>query len=246
MNIDAYNHIIDTIEPILKEKNFSFNDEAGYFCDDASAIRVAFIEDKNLFELQKCDLDENKIANNDWNTLSSWLFLPEYNVKDAKSIANDFSDTLKNTFGLKSQVVANRNALPEKASKDECSISTLTARFLTIFPQFKEEYPKYVTSTGVFLHVKFYSEIGAPHLKELLKNKDRKRLEKYFDTLNHHYCQGDKDVRALVSSVIIVEAIGNDQELLEIAKAYMENYNYLLTATDFSLNIYKKGLSKNA
>jgi len=246
MNIDAYNHIIDTIEPLLKQKNYSFDDEKGCFKNDTTAYRVAFIEDKNLFELQKCDLDDEKNIGEDWSTLSSWLFMPDYTVKDAKSIANDFADTLQNNFGLKPKVNANRTALPEKASKDECSVSTLTARFLTIFPQFKDEYPKYVTSTGVFLYVKFYSEIGAPHLKELLANKDRKRLEKYFDTLNHHYCEGDKEVRALVSSVIMVEAIGNDTNLLEIAKAYMEDYKYLLTATDFSLNLYKKGLAKNA
>ena len=242
MNIEAYNHIIDTIEPILNQKSFSFDDELGYFKNDSTAYRVAFIEEKNLFELQRCELDEEKKAGDEWNTLSSWLFLPEYTLKDAKSIANDFTDTLQNNFGLKTKVNVNRSALPEKGSKDECSITTLTARFLTIFPQFKEEYQKYVTDKGIFLYVKFYSEIGAPHLKELLANKDKKRLEKYFDTLNHHYCQGDKEVRALVSSVIIVEAIGKDDDLLEIAKAYMEDYKYLQTATDFSLNLYKKGM----
>ncbi len=246
MNIDAYNHIIDTIEPLFTQKNFSFDDSTGCFKDDTTAYRVAFIEEKNLFELQRCELDEEKNVGNDWSTLSSWLFLPDYTVKDAKSIANDFCDTLQNNFGLKPKVNVNRNALPEKTSKDECSVNTLTSRFLTIFPQFKDEYPKYITSNGIFLYVKFYSEIGAPHLKELLANKDKKRLEKYFDTLNHHYCEGDKEVRSLVSSVILVEAIGNDSNLLEIAKAYMEDYKYLLTATEFSLNLYKKGLAKNA
>ncbi len=242
MNIEAYNHIIDTIKPLLNQKNFSFNDEIGYFSDDTTAYRVAFIEEKNLFELQRCELDEEKKANDEWNTLSSWLFLPQYTLQDAKSIANDFTDTLQSNLGLKTKVNVNRNTLPEKSNKDECSVNTLTARFLTIFPQYKEQYQNYVTDKGVFLYVKFYSEIGAPHLKELLANKDKKRLEKYFDTLNHHYCQGDKEVRALVSSVIIVEAIGNDQGLLEIAKAYMEDYKYLQTATDFSLNLYKKGM----
>ncbi|MBR2152409.1 MAG: hypothetical protein IJ944_03880 [Clostridia bacterium] len=246
MNIDAYNHIIDTIEPILNQKSFSFDDELGYFKNDSTAYRVAFIEEKNLFELQRCELDEEKKAGDEWNTLSSWLFLPDYTVKDAKSIANDFTDTLQNNFGLKQKVNVNRSALPEKGSKDECSVNTLTARFLTIFPQFKEEYQKYVTSTGVFLYAKFYSEIGAPHLRELLANKDKKRLEKYFDTLNHHYCEGDKEVRSLVSSLIMVEAIGNDNDILEIANAYMQDYKYLLNATDFSLKLYKKGLAKNA
>ena len=74
----------------------------------------------------------------------------------------------------------------------------------------------------------------------------KKRLEKYFDTLNHHYCQGDKEVRSLVSSLIMVETIGNDNDILEIANAYMQDYKYLLNATDFSLKLYKKGLAKNA
>lgn len=248
MNIDAYNQIIETIDPILTQKNFKYvqQGETGYYKDDVSAIRVVFVENNNVFELQKCDLDDNNNPSESYTTLSSWLFLPEYTVKDAKSIANDFSDTLKENFGLKTQVAVNRAALPEKTSKDEHSINTFTARFLTIFPQFKDKYTEYVTTNGTFLYVKFYSEIGAVHLKELLRNNDKKRLEKYFDALNIHYCLGDKDVRALISSVIIVEALGKDETVIELARAYMADYKYLLTATENSLALYKKGLSKNA
>lgn len=248
MNIDAFNHIIDTIEPILKQTSFELIEEenSAYYKNQNTAIRVVYIEDKTLFELQKCELNEEGVPPEQWNTLSSWLFLPEYTLKDAKSVANDFADTLMSVFGIKPNAPVNHTALPQKKSDNECNVNSLTARFLTIFPQFKDVYPKYVTQSGTFLYTKFFSEIGATHLKELLQGDDKRHLEKYFDTLNHHYCLGDLEVRSLVSSVIIVEAIGKDADLLQTAKKYMADYKYLLIATDFSLKIYKKELSKNA
>ena len=246
MNIDAYNHIIETIDPVLKQKNFVAVDkeDGSYFANETAAVKVEFNEDKNLFVLKQCALTPDGEPSDDWSTLSSWLFLPDYDAKEARSIATDFSDTLKEVFGLKPKTVQNKASLPEKPAGDVHNITSLSARFLTIFPQFKDVYASYTTDTGAFLYVKFFSEIGATHLKELLKANDKKRLEKYFDALNIHYCLGDKDVRAVISSVILTEAIGNDEQLKETAYTYLADYNYLKIAADFSLKINKKGLSK--
>ncbi len=232
MNIEAYNLIIETISKILEAKEFKAVDleNSSYFTNGTAAVKVCYDDARELFTLEHSVM-EGDAPSADWKTLSSWLFAADAPLKDAKSIANDFEDSLREFLGVKpatAKTSTAANALPSKGSNsDEPTPSVLAGRFLTVFPQFKDEYNKYVTETGTFLYVLFFEEVAAPHFGELLDANDKKRLEKFFDMMNFVYCNGNKEVRAVVSSVIMANALRNNPARMETAMKYMENLPFL-------------------
>ncbi len=239
MNIEAYNLIIDTISTILEAKKYHAVDEeqGSYFTDGTAAVRVRYDQEQQQFYLEQTTMD-GEAPQQDWKILSGWLFAKDENVKQAKSIANDFEDTLREFLGVKPATAKTTTAasLPQKANPgDEPSPTTLAGRFLTVFPQFKENYNNYLTENGGFLYVHFFEEIAAPHLGALLDKNDRKRLEKFFDMLNHTYCNGDKDARSVVSIVILNGALRDNADRMATAEQYMEEYPHLKLAAQFAV-----------
>ena len=240
MNIEAYNLIIDKIKPLLDGRGFKTVDtETGsYFENGEIAVRVIFKEKEKLFCLEKCELSDDKKPS-DWSLISEWLFEDGTKASYASSIGGDFEDTLREALGIKP--TANRQAaLPSKAKKnDQPTVKSLTGSFLTVFPQYKNEYPKYVTEDGAFLYAEFYETVGAPLLKELLRANDKKRLQKYFDMLDEAYRLGDLEVRSVVSTCVLAQALKGEKALTESALGYLKDKNYLALALKNSLAIKK-------
>ena len=102
MNTEAYNLIIDTISHILEAKKFHPVDleDGSYFTDGTVALRVRYDEGNEQFYLEQTTMDGDAPAA-EWKTLSGWLFAKDEQVKQAKSIANDFEDTLREFLGVK-------------------------------------------------------------------------------------------------------------------------------------------------
>lgn len=231
MNVEAYNLIIDTISSLLNAKGFHPVDteEGSYFTNDTVAVKVCYSDDRELFTLEHSVMDGDAPAS-DWKTLTSWLFAKDAPAKEAKSIANDFEDTLREFLGVKpaTSKAATAKAIPSKGNAgDEPTPSVLAGRFLTVFPQFKDTYSQYVLENGTFLYVHFFEEVAAPHLGVLLDADDKKRLEKFFDMMNFVYCNGNKEVRAVVSTCILAPALRVNPARVETAQKYFEPYTHL-------------------
>lgn len=232
LNIQAYNTIIETISPLLEQKELkAFDTEnSAYFANSERAVRVIFDEPKRVFMLQSDTIAGGKPSGS-WKTLTQWLFLPDYTEKDAVSIGNDFYDTLNETLGLKTAVTSSSDVVISSDSKDEHNLEGLLQRFLIVFPQYKENYKEHVSQYGECLYVDFFEKYAVPCLKSLLKENDKKRLKKYFELLNEMYTLGDRGVSSVVSVVILGQAI-DDESLIETAYSYMGEYKYLRTAVE--------------
>lgn len=244
MNIEAYNLIIETISKLLEAKQFKAVDlsDGSYFTNGTVAVKVCYSDDRELFTLEQTAMD-GETPSEDWKTLSSWLFAADAPVKEAQSIANDFEDSLREFLGVKPSVsrTSSANTLPSKGSAgDEPTPSSLAGRFLTVFPQFKNQYQNYVTENDTFLYVHFFEEIAAPHLGQLLDMKDGKRLDKYFDILNHTYCNGNKEARAVVSVCILANALRGNPQRMETALSYMEKFPFLKLTAQNAVKIKAK------
>ena len=242
MNQQAYDLILAQMEPVLKHKNFEKQEFDGMECfaNGEKVVRVEFVEEQNLFELKVCKQADG-VPDGSWETLSSWLFLPDYADKDAKSIGNDFSDSLKILLGMSAEKSRSKIDLPSKgAPGDTPTLETLTQKFLTIFPQYKEKYKDHVAQHGECLYVEFFEEYGATHLRTLLRENKTKQLPKYMEILNEVYTLGNKDAQAMVSRVILGEAIDGDPELKKQAESYMEEYPYLKKANDYMFQYLRK------
>lgn len=240
MNVEAYNLIIETISHLLEAKQFKAVDmeDGSYFTNGTVAVKVCYVDDRELFTLEHTVM-EGDTPSADWKTLSSWLFAANAPVKDAQSIANDFEDSLREFLGVKpttGKTSTAAKALPSKGNAgDEPTPSVLAGRFLTVFPQFKEVYEQYVAENGTFLYVHFFEEVAAPHLGSLLDAKDKKRLEKFFDMLNFVYCNGNKEVRAVASTVIMANALRSHPDRMETAMEYLESLPHLKNAAAFAV-----------
>ncbi len=244
MNVEAYNLIIDTISHILEAKQFRAVDgeQSSYFTNGTAAIRVRYDADHELFYLEQAVMD-GEVPAESWKILSSWLFGKDASLKDAKSIANDFEDTLREFLGVKPATAKTSTAanLPSKESNgDDPTPAVMAGRFLTIFPQFKEEYQKYVTEKGTFLYVHFFEEIAVPHLRALLEADDKKRLVKFFDLMNYIYCNGDQEARSVVSAVLLDGALRNNANGMTIAQKYLAELPHLKTAAEFAVKVKSK------
>lgn len=243
MNADAYNLIVDAVAPVLTGRSYQPVDtESGsYFTDGKAAIRVSYDEGRQMFLLEQAAM-AGEAPEDAWNTLSSWLFAADAPVKDAQSIANDFVDSVREYIGVKPTV--NRNtaaALPAKGNAgDDPTPAALAGRFLTVFPQFKGDYDRYVTENGAFLYVRFFEEVAVPHVASLLDADDKKRLVKLFDMLNVVYCNGTKEARAVVSAVILAGALRDHPERMETARRYMESLPHLRNAAEYAVKIKPK------
>lgn len=246
LNTEAYEIILDTLKPILEKKEMQKRDQEGqeYYSNSDVAVRVVFEEKKNLFQLQRAKAEEG-VPQGEWETLSSWLFPPEYGEKDAKSVGNDFSDTLQDALGVKPQGRTGNIELPSKGEPGAVPTpSSLMQKFLTIFPQYKEKYKEHVAQYGECLYVQFFEQYAAPHLRALLREKNAKQLAKYMEFLNEVYTLGNQDAQALVSRVIIGEALDGDVQLKEQVEGYMEEYPYLKQATESMFHYLKRHKKK--
>ena len=245
MNVEAYNLIIDTISHILASKKYHPVDleQGSYFTDGTAAVRVRYDEEHELFYLEQAVMEGETPAES-WKILSSWLFGKDAPVKDAKSIANDFEDTLREFLGVKPATAKTTTAASLPAAKeapgDDPTPAVLAGRFLTVFPQFKDEYQNYLTANGNFLYVHFFEEIAVPHLCALLDADDKKRLVKFFDMMNHVYCNGDKDARSVVSAVLLAGALRNNPDRMATAEKYMEEHPHLKVAAQFAVKVKAK------
>ncbi len=245
MNAEAYNLIIETISKLLDAKDFKAVDleDGSYFTNGTVAVKVCYADDRELFTLEHTAMDGDA-PSTDWKTLSSWLFASNAPLKDAQSIANDFEDSLREFLGVKpatAKTSTAATALPSKGNAgDEPTPSVLAGRFLTVFPQFKDAYSNYVTENGTFLYVHFFEEIAAPHLGDLLDADDKKRLEKFFDMLNFVYCNGNKEVRAVASAVILANALRNQPARMETAMKYLESLPHLKNAAVYAVKVKVK------
>lgn len=230
MNEKAYETIIAGLEPVFEAQKLEQSPDApGVFLNDKKAVQVSYDEKKKLFRLLTADVEEGKEVQ--FREVSAWLFDETHNLRDAKAVAEDFADSLREIFGMKKQVSNLKDvALPSKAASGATpNVEALAQRFLAIFPQYKDAYREHMAKYGEFLYQDFFARTAAVKLKELCADPkaNKKQLEKFFDLLNEMYAEGDANVSSTVTYTILGNAFGGDVEKFDSLKDYMEKCPYL-------------------
>lgn len=118
-------------------------------------------------------------------------------------------------------------------------MSKKTAEFflkmLEFFPATKEAYNESINEYGEILETVVIEDIFMPKLLKLLReNKERSLLEsifRYFEEL----LNGDDLHLINLLSITVLEMLGNDKKILEIAKQYMG-----IKTTAFQINCDKE------
>jgi len=227
--------VLEELRPFLAEQGFktgkaeSKGEEAlsARFASAERVVSVRFNEDSSQIELRYCDAEADK---DEEKLLSAWLFDTEHGERDAKHIAIDYLDSLKEQMGLKEtkRRSATDVALPSKGTPgDTPNIDAFCARFLAICPQYKDDYKEHVLTYGELLYEDFFRRTAVPYLKTILDEGNKKTLIKFFDFLNEMYAAGDKTVGAVITGVIVAGGFDGDVKRFDGCAAYMENAKYL-------------------
>ena len=212
MNVDyqqAFDFIAGRVEEELVKSGYTrqkvssedSNELVALFTSENIAYSVVYIKDKQQMVLRSCAMTEEG-PDNEWKTLATWLYDDETSdKKDAESIANDF---LEGVAGA----VAIRRAKQVKQKKKKSDDGTadpkfLAKRFVSFFPELKEEIQNEEDCYYPFRGATFAKEHIAPKAAKFLKNAKGKELQKFAALFNTQYANGDADTRSIITIVIL-------------------------------------------
>lgn len=210
--------VVGRLKPVIDSQKFVRQDSADcVFVNSSCAFRVRYDDKKHVFLLEKSDLKEEDAS--DFYMLSSYLFDEHSTEADARSVGNDFLDTLNSELGLTRSVnMAKRDVpLPGKTRGDTVpGLESFCNRFLTLFPAYKDQYKEEVARYGGFLADHFFSGTAAVVLRQAVENRDTKQLDKMVGMLDLYYVDGDYEVQSTITYSIIGEAFRDRAELFDV------------------------------
>ncbi|HCC34384.1 MAG TPA: hypothetical protein DEQ02_01620 [Ruminococcaceae bacterium] len=220
MNDKARETIINSMRPFMEECGFEEKD--GFYSNGKKSFSIDYDSAKKQFVLMVADINLDEPGS--YAPQSAWLFDENHDEKDAELIGRDFTDTLRETLGMKVAFSSTRDiSLPNKAAPGSVpGIEAFTQKFLTIYPQYKETYKNEIALHGEFLYDRFFSSYAVPMLRDFLRQDNKKALKKMFDMFEEYYSEGDRVVTSTISFSILSEAFGMDEELWSSAEKYME------------------------
>ncbi len=182
------------------------------FTGENVAYAVAYIKDRQQMVLRSCAMTEDG-PDNDWKTLSTWLYDDVVSTqKDAESIANDFCEGVSGTVAIR----RSKQAKQKKKKSDDGTADPhfLAKRFITYFPELKDEIRAEEDGYDPFRGATFAKEHIAPRLVEFIKTANEKETEKMAGLFNLQYSNGDSDTRAVLTAVLINSLEDSEYEKL--------------------------------
>ncbi len=184
-----------------RQKVASEGELAALFTGTNVAYSIIYDKDKQQMLLRTCAMTEDG-PDNEWRTLSTWLYDDIVATqKDAESIANDFVDGVSNTGALKRAKQAKQKK--KKSDDGNADPKFLAKRFVSTFPELREEIQMEEDCYYPFRGATFAKEHLAPKLPPYIKSAGKKELEKLANIFNTQYGNGDVDTRAVITNVII-------------------------------------------
>lgn len=238
---EVFDVINKQVEPILKESGFKTLQPDGIKANELPLkvtdefYEIAYQSDKYGVAVRwdpttkKMTLNCSELVDAKdgvYGEISLWLFDEERNDdRDAKSIANDFEDSLTERFGsnarhkdIKMPETVSRTAVRNGSS--EYDAKTLATRIAVIYPELKDVVKENVMQYGDFLPEEFFSQSAAPKIIDTIRSGNKQAIKKIFNCLNEIYEDGNNEVQGIVA-VTILGSMNNDPKLMEQAKEFM-------------------------
>ncbi|MBQ6936862.1 MAG: hypothetical protein IJN49_09980, partial [Clostridia bacterium] len=86
--------------------------------------------------------------------------------------------------------------------------------------ELKEEYKNNLTEYGEFLPEEFFVTHGNKFIEETIRQNDKQKMRKLFNTLNEIYDDGTNDTQSLIGVTILGTILSENPELLPNAESY--------------------------
>lgn len=204
----AFTHISDKVEAALTPQGFTRqkissqddNELVSLYTSENMAYSVIYYKDKQHTLLRECAMTDDGPDNN-WKTLATWIFDPDHDtMKEASSIANDFCDAISAPGAVKKAKQAKKSKKSDDGNADPLFLSK---RFLTLFPEMKDEIRDEQDCYYPFRGVTFARASIVPRVNRLVHEGKAAELKKLGNILNTQYTNGDPDTRSIVTIVIL-------------------------------------------
>lgn len=243
---NAYSIIMNILNETMKEAGFEVKKPAGMKKDDLpvitedgksrveytgdnAAVRMEINESSNTITLLVADTAAP--SQSDYRGVSTWGFdLKQSDERDAKSVANDFLETLQAKYAPHMQhasVTTGNIKMPQTVSRAQAKsgaiafdTKTLATRFAVMFPQFRDAVKANVAKYGDFYSETFFTEVAAPHVLSVIKSRDTHTIKKMFNMFNELFEDGSFDVQ----DTIVVTLLGqmkNDPTMMSTVDEYL-------------------------
>lgn len=223
------------------ENNFKVLEVA----NNTGAVRVMWNLDTKDFGLEFSDDVE---ANPDtFSRVSLWRLNEDTSeVKDVKSIINDFDEAIRDRFVKRVAVDANGVKMPIPVSRTEVRNSgahydtnTLASRFATIYQDYKTIIKENIATYGSFLAEEFFTTKAAPKVAETIQYGSAQEIKKLIGMFNELYDDGSTEVQQIICVTLLGQFVGDEKstEKLDqymsdsLKKSVHEVHKYLASGT---------------
>lgn len=157
------------------------------------------------------------------------LVLADYDEKDLRSLTNEVSEYLTDSYGEKKQIVSkkkNVQTVSKSAAKSGALAYdpvTLASKLAAMFPYLgylKDEIKRNVDTYGEFLCEDFFVNYGNKEVMEIINENNPQKMKKLFNVLGEIYEDGTNEVQSLIA-VTILGQIKNDPTLIQRILPYL-------------------------
>lgn len=237
---EAFKLISDKVGEALAPRGFEQvkadsakeNELVSLFVSENVAYSVIYYKDKMHTLLRECPMTDEG-PDNDWKTLATWMFDPASDgQKEAASIANDFVDAISAPTAQK-RAKATKKSKAKKGDDDgNADPLFLSKRFITLFPELKEEIKAEEEGYHPFRGVTFARASIVPKVNDLIQKGNTVDLKKLGNILSAQYMNGDVDTRSIITVVILnsvpeeKDAVINEYLSEDLQKAFKHAKKY--------------------
>ena len=176
-----------------------------------------------LFGALDAELSDDSAFNLD----TTYLFiLEEYGEKDLKSLVNEISEYMTDTYLVKKRENTKMKA-PATVSKAAAKSGamaydpiTLATKFAGMFPSLKDDIKDNINTNGEFLFEDFFVNHANQYIMDVIRSNNPQQMKKVFNILCEVYEDGTNEVQSLIA-VTILGPINNDPHIIQQIMPYL-------------------------
>ncbi len=195
--------------PVDTEKGATpvfMRDSSKYLAFSGEKGKIRILYSDNKIRLLTASADATSEDDSDYTLSASYLLvIEEYNDKDVKSVANEITEDLSESFSskqlakkqqVKAQATVSRSAVKNGSSLYDAT--TLAMRLATIYPELKDLYKNNIETYGEFLCEDFFTKDVNPRVFATLKESNPQKIKKLFNILNEIFDDGTNEVQDII------------------------------------------------
>lgn len=188
------------------------------FASEKGKLRVVF--SNNRIHLLSCAPDVVADDDSMYNLDGTYLMLlDEYDAKDVRSVVNEMSEQITETYKKKTKIVSKKGApstVSKAAVREGSSFDsyTLASKLAVVYPELKPALHENVEKYGDFLCEDFFLNHANPVIKMTLTENNPNKMKKLFTLLGEMYEDGTNECQSLIAVTIIGEICQENKNLM--------------------------------